>query len=212
MEEFSDMTAEDDDDDIKGGTFPSVVKATDERERKALDVKEKRNPKSPVKVTEAIAQPEHTDRSTQVNVDALQDSEMGKERKLEGPVEKTTQTTTTAGECEDAEPASHVTPSQPKSPTALHLTTTLVNTDNLQQDSSGDGTPEKAEVSLISGAKRRLDVDESSSASPEKSPRLMTPSPSPPQPFRALCKPNTETAQQKVPPLKVIIMCWKLCR
>ncbi|XP_073481083.1 putative Polycomb group protein ASXL2 isoform X1 [Aquarana catesbeiana] len=223
MEEFSDMTAEDD--DIKAQMFPSVEHIEAKPERKSLDdhptVKVENDQKSPLKshlseVTEAIPPPENPVTGTTVKADSIKDSEMAEENKLDGSVEKMTQTTDTTCESIDTESTSHtcVTPSEPKSPDVVQLPTTPTTTESLPQDSSGAETPEespeKEEASPISGAKRRLDIDESSLASPEKSPRLMTPSQSP-QPFRALCKPYTETAQQtaeqKVPPLK-IPMAW----
>ncbi|XP_077345255.1 putative Polycomb group protein ASXL2 isoform X1 [Lithobates pipiens] len=223
MEEFSDMTTEDD--DIKAQMIPSVEHIEAKPERKSLDdhpsVKVENDQKSPLKshvseVTEAIPPPENPVTGTTVKADSIKDSEMAEENILNGSVEKMTQTTDTACESIDSESTSHtcVTPSEPKSPDVVQLPTTPTTTESLPQDSSGAETPEespeKEEASPISGAKRRLDIDESSLASPEKSPRLMTPSQSP-QPFRALCKPHTETAQQtaeqKVPPLK-IPMAW----
>lgn len=224
MEEFSDMTAEDD--DIKGQTSPSVEPTTAEPERKELDervtVKAEEDPESPLKshppeVTEAIPHPENTDTSTAANADSLKDSEEAEGDTPDSSAEKTTQTTNAAcDESGGAEPTSHtcVTPSEPKSPPPVQLPATPASAELLQQDSSGAETPEKSpekvEAGVTGGAKRRLDVGDSSSAGPEKSPRLMTPCPYL-QPFRALCKPHAETAQptpeQKVPPLKVIIVC-----
>ncbi|KAM5163882.1 putative Polycomb group protein ASXL2 [Mantella aurantiaca] len=221
MEEFSDMTAEDN--DVKGQIFPPE----EQPERKPLDdhptVKEEEQTSAwKSEITEAIAQPEDPDTGTADH--SIRDIEMAEESKPDGSVEKLTQTTSAACEREDAEPTSHmcVTPSEPKSPTVLQLPATPASTASLRLDTSEvkegltsgaqtpEKSPEKAEAGLTTGTKRRLDVGESSLASPEKSPRLAAPSRSP-QPFRALCKPQTETAQQtqeqRVPPLK-IPMAW----
>ncbi|XP_072263386.1 putative Polycomb group protein ASXL2 isoform X2 [Pyxicephalus adspersus] len=226
MEEFSDMTAEDN--DIKGEIFPPVehmmAKPADvegKAPEDSLIVKTEKDRECLLKSnlsegTEAIPQVDNTDISTVLNANSTKDSEMAKENKPDSVVETTTQTMYTDCESILAEPISHtcVTPNKPKSPNVVQLSRTPANIGDLPQDSSEastpEKTPEKSEASLTSGAKRRLNVSESSLASPEKSPRLMTPSQSP-QPFRALCKPPKETAQQspeqKVPPLK-IPMSW----
>ncbi|XP_068136016.1 putative Polycomb group protein ASXL2 [Hyperolius riggenbachi] len=229
MEEFSEMMTEDGDhrDTItlsEDRTTPTptekVAKASNKMSREDHPVvkKEEHNsPKKPqvVEVTEAISHPEKTDTGAAVKTEPVKKTEAIVEKKADShAVDKSKIKTMASPACEakTAEPTSHIytSPSKPKSPTLVQSPQTPASREDTPRDSSEAETPEtspeKVEANLTSGAKRRLDVGEESLSSPEKSPRLAGPSHSP-QPFRALCKPRTEAAQQtpdqKVPPLKI---------
>ncbi|XP_056408896.1 putative Polycomb group protein ASXL2 [Hyla sarda] len=145
-------------------------------------------------VTEAIKEPE--ERNVDVS-DGNQDVTEEAETTTEAPP---------TPESKEEEPEDHTctTPITPKSPT--HLESPSGGKDHHRPQSSSESeSPEKAEGPSI-GAKRRLEVGEDHPAAPEKSPRMMDLNQSQ-QSFRALCKPPTDTPQnrpeQKVPPLKI---------
>ncbi|KAM9316343.1 putative Polycomb group protein ASXL2 [Gastrophryne carolinensis] len=216
MEEFSEMTA--DDGDIQETPSTNTTSKAAEEKTKAPNIALVED-HTPVKtedqikpvtsfseIRQAMPQPETPDTGASIQ----ESPEKAVEKKTDIVEEQKETIPGASTDCiaKDAKPTSHIcmTPCQPKSPALVHPA-------NIARKAElGDaGALEKSkEVSPPSGAKRHLGVDKDFLAGPEKSPRLMPPSKSP-QPFRALCKPRMETAQQtperEVSPLK-IPMAW----
>ncbi|XP_075057182.1 putative Polycomb group protein ASXL2 isoform X2 [Mixophyes fleayi] len=149
--------------------------------------------------TEAIPQPGKPDTDIIDMAVSLHSTEVAAEPKPDGSVEEKIEAIEAPSSCEskNVEQKSPIclTPSKPKSPTLVQPHRVSTNKDDLQQDSSEGESPGKVEVTISSGAKRRLDISEDFLAGPEKSPRLTEVSQSQ-QSFRALCRPLAETAQQ----------------